>query len=360
MKRIPIIIIISATLIAFIPILGFIMVAHSKMIPVSEFSRIINQYNIFQLLLNVFLIAVAIGMIRIQKWSFISFIVLGVCFLIYSIILIALSSLGLSSYEFQISDYSILLIFISVLFASLSYIIRKELSMPYFSILGRGWRLSRRETLPIKIEWNYDLGQKGYCLTENISSKGCLLPITESMEMIFLPYAEIEIKLYFYENHILKVIPVIGTILRIEEIFPVMLNQESIAKAGIIFKYVNGRKDEKWVSNFLNEKYSARYATDLIANLVQNEITMTTRLFNLSRTGMYLIRDEVLAEKSEVIVEFQTYFGRVSCNAIVVWTNPKGLYDKPPGMGIQILKVNQFIKFTIYLLYLAYMDEVRR
>ncbi|MCG9874861.1 MAG: PilZ domain-containing protein [Leptospiraceae bacterium] len=360
MKRIPIIIIISSTLIAFIPVLGFILVAHSKMIPVSEFSRIISHYNIFQLLFNVFLIAVAIGMLRIQKWSFISFIVLGVCFLIYSIILISLSLLGLSSYEFHVFDYTILLVIISVLFASLAYIIRKELSMPYFSILGRGWRLSRRESLPIKIEWNNDLGQKGYCLTENISSKGCLLPLTESMEIIFLPYTEIEIKLYFYENHILKVIPVIGTILRIEETLPVVLNQEAIAKAGIIFKYVNGRKDEKWVSNFLDEKYSARYATDLIASLIQNDITMSTRLFNLSRTGMYLIRDEMLPEKTEVIVEFNTNFGRVSCNAQVVWTNPKGLYDKPPGMGIQILKVHQYIKFTIYLFYLAYLDEVRR
>lgn len=360
MKRIPIIIIISSTLIAFIPVLGFILVAHSKMIPVSEFSRIISHYNIFQLLFNVFLIAVAIGMLRIQKWSFISFIVLGICFLLYSISLISLSLLGFSSYEFQISDYTILLILISVLFASLAYIIRKELSMPYFSILGRGWRLSRRESLPIKIEWNYELGQKGYGLTENISSKGCLLPLTESMEMIFLPYAEVEIKLYFNDNDVMKLIPVIGTILRIEEAFPVITNEEAIAKAGIIFKYVNGRKDEKWVSNFLNEKYSARYATDLIANLLQNDITKSTRLFNLSRTGMYLVRDEMLPEKTEVNLEFYTNFGRVSCNAIVVWTNPKGLYDKPPGMGIQILKVNQYIKFYTYLFYLAYLDEVRR
>lgn len=360
MRRIPNIIIISSILIGSIPILGYALVALSKMIPFYDFSRILHHYNIFQILFNVFLFAVAIGMLKIQKWSFVSFIIIGVCFLFYSIYLIFFSWFGFLSYNFHISDYTILLFLISILIASLAYIIRKELAMPYLSILGRGWRLSRRESLPIKIEWSYDLGLAGYGLTENISSKGCLLPLSESMVMVFLPDAKIEMKLYFVDENIVKVVPVIGTVLRIEETISRDKVEESLVKAGILFEYVQGKTDEKWVLNFLNEKYSARYLTDLNANLEYNKKFKSTKMFNLSRTGMYLISNEMLAAKEEVTIEIHTMLGGVSCGGEVVWSNPKGLFDKPPGFGIKITKVRNLFKFYIYLFFLAYVDEIRR
>ncbi|MBP7283043.1 MAG: PilZ domain-containing protein [Leptospiraceae bacterium] len=97
-----------------------------------------KNISIVQFILIFFPVIIGIGLIRIQKWAWYSF-------LIYAILLIGFNFYGAIKNPVLFNYISILeVIVVSFLIA---YFLRKDISSPYFKLYPRGWRGEKRKPI---------------------------------------------------------------------------------------------------------------------------------------------------------------------------------------------------------------------
>ncbi|WCL50093.1 PilZ domain-containing protein [Leptospira sp. GIMC2001] len=354
-KHFPIPVIFSIMALVLIPIVGYFLVANTHYLKFWNFFTIIQFYSIYQLLFNILLLSTAVGMIFVQRWAFILFLLEGFLFSAYCVIMIVLSLTGLISKQFNGIDYSILALISGTASLFLIYLVRRELSMPYFSIIGRGWRLAKRDSLQIPLVWINSLGQMGKAITENISVTGCLIPIPIEEEAFVLPGESLKLTMDIDVVGSIQPIEISGQVVRIRE-----SNFETGLAAGIMFDEFLSKKDKILFRNFLSHKYAPRYSAKYPIQYNIGESRHRGQLYNLSRTGLYVECIDLPTIGSVIPIQILVPARTIRLKATVVWTNPSGRFDKKRGMGLEIKSWDNPFPYFLLLLYLFWKDETIR
>lgn len=381
MKRIryPFPVLASSMVLLLIPLLAYWITAGRQSIPVWEYSRVLALYNPFQIVLNLFLWVVAIGMLMVQRWAYISFLVLGFSFSAYCLVLLMGNLLGVFTYRFGGKDYAILLLLSSVTAMFLTNMVRKKLSMPYLALVGRGWRMSQRENLRLPIVMKSSLGVEIHSVTDNVSTTGCLVPLLDKGEVAFMMGERITCELELEPGSGKDPIILSGEVVRLA-----YSERTGTSFAGIAFSEPTGeahfsdssdrsneleaiRKGLSVLKNFLDKKYTPRYSVDFPSKVIPltegssvgGEVS-EGKLYNLSYSGIYVESDTLYENDAVLSVEVYSWVGRIVVEGRVVWGNPDAKFHKKKGYGFEINSHKNPIRFFLLVMVLFVRDDVRR
>lgn len=392
-------VIFSILILLSVPVLGYLVAAWRQNIPAMNFMDILVLYNPFQLVFNLFLVTVAIGMVFIQRWAFLSYLILGFLFSAYCLVLIFLNLLGVAFWRFGGIDYLLLLIIIASSVFILINMIRKEISSPYFSLVGRGWRMATRDTIPLPVQIRSSLGVDIQTKTENISSSGCLISLDEKTETAFMVDEKLEIDItlpvYNSDSKNPERLSFHGEVVRIRE-----GNRDSSPGVGIKFLSERTLNSEKLLEMFLSTTYAPRYSWTEDMEILDSENSLDNTsgdkekadntstnpektnnafddpeiskkefdenrrragvIYNISTTGLYVESTGNFQPDQELRLDFQFMGIRIQLTGSVVWINPNGDYGKEKGFGFRIHSVRNSLWFRVLILYLFVRDETRR
>lgn len=382
-------VIISILILLLVPVLGYMVSAWRHNILAMNFMDILVLYNPFQLVFNLFLVTVAIGMVFIQRWAFLGYLLVGFLFSAYCLVLIFLNLIGVASWKFGGLDYLLLLIIVAVSVFVLINMIRKEISSPYFSLVGRGWRMATRDTIPLPVKIRSSLGVGIQTKTENISSSGCLISLDEKSEIAFMVDEKLEIEItlpvYKTEDKNPERLSFHGEVVRIRE-----GNRDSSPGVGIKFLSEKTIDSEKRLEMFLSTTYAPRYSwsadmeildsdnsqenspnhpeksgnafrnPETSDNTTDRNLIRAGSIYNISTTGLYVESSGSFQPHQELRLVFAFMGMKIQLTGTVVWTNPHGDYGKEKGFGFRIHSVRNSLWFRFLILYLFIRDETRR
>ena len=375
-NKIPFPVFISIFVLFLVPTLGYIFTSITYFIPFWKIHKILKLYTYPQIFLNFALILIGFGMLFLKRWAFISFLFVSFSFSLYCLFLIVSPIVSVNVWKFEIFDYTVLTFLFALCILLLAFMVKREMSMPYFSVVGRGWRMSRRENIPIPYQWKNDLGEFGSGVAENISANGCLLPITERQFAILYIGDFLECNFYIDVGSESRIIQIFGEIVRFRE-----PGQRTPAAIGVRFHSQKYSKEKVLLEKYVEKNYAPRFAIDSeILNLdleSQKEMLSSgdsSRLsgssfakavrsfqgYNLSESGLYLISEILPSPGDSLCLHIPSPLGKILLLGEVVWTNQNAKYQKPKGFGFKIILVKHEIRFRLYLLLLAYLDNVRR
>jgi hypothetical protein len=348
-----------------VPLIGYGITGLGLEISLLSPLEIISTYSYPQILVNLILVATGIGMVYQHRWAFLLFVSFGIGFFLYCWILGALSLFGIYYWNFQNTPFRWSLLVSTAVFLYIVLFVRSEVVKPYFAILSRGWRMSRRETVPIPLHWRSELGMEGVSITEDISETGCLIPIDEKAVAGLSLGDSISVRLGLSPPH--------GDELEIEGI-PVRFlerweNGRDQSYMGIRFRKENPSENLKKLKTYLAEKFSPRYASDLPVKIRLGEAEYIGQFYNISKSGAYLfweMRDEKTSDRTipgvgeDLVLEWKWNGFKTEATAEVVWLNPKGEFGKPKGLGLKWKEISGRFSFFLYYLSLIYFDRIRR
>ncbi|MCE9501785.1 MAG: PilZ domain-containing protein [Leptospira sp.] len=341
-----------------LPVISYLITAAYYSIHVSHFFLIMEKYRIYNFAFLAFFFLIGLGLLKVKKWAYYSFLGFVICFLFYCVwILISISIPAFYSSAFSKFTKADILLNISAILVILFlivYFLHREISSPYLGIT-KGWRISPRDTLPIKFECR--IGETPYQkgITENISSGGCFL-ITEDFQQN-LPEAGqlILLNLFLEEETSFEKITVQGEVVRVRDGAPGIKRG-----AGIRFVFDKKSKNEKKkLESYLDVKYAPRFKIGhpVMFRVPQAKEASPGKLFNISWGGMYIESETIPETGFRITVVITGALTPFNVEGRVAWVNPMGKYSKKKGFGIQIDSVKEKYLWHLWLLKLSYHAE---
>ena len=201
-----------------------------------------------------------------------------------------------------------------VLVIVIGFIIQKDFRAPYFQVLPRGWRISRRVPIRHFIQLN---GQRAPITDLSIS--GCFV-------------AEPERALAIGEK---VLIDFEADTLRVECRGDVM--RKTPGGYGIRFLSLDSR-GKRDIRRMIKKRFPFRYAVDISGSWISDGRETAVTILDISNTGSYLQADlEGIAEGQggELVFSFHNRERRLP--ASVIWLNQRELHEKPVGFGVRFV-----------------------
>ncbi|MBX7058607.1 MAG: PilZ domain-containing protein [Leptospirales bacterium] len=136
---------ISGLILLLLPLFNYLAVSYHLLIPPQYPIKILSRLNLIELALMVLAIPVGIGLLRVKRWGWYSFLVFGVLLILYNIY--ALST--------AVSRYNLVaLLETCAAIAAIFVFVRRDIAAPYLRMYPRGWRFQRRVPVefPVRVE----------------------------------------------------------------------------------------------------------------------------------------------------------------------------------------------------------------
>jgi hypothetical protein len=115
-----------------LPLINYIGIAIRNQYAIYEFSSIINEYRLFELVLLIIPLLVGIGILLVQKWGYYLFISYSAILIFYNSLLLLLEPK-----PYNINSF----IQTIIIFSAVFYFLKKEVSSPFlFRPLEVGWK----------------------------------------------------------------------------------------------------------------------------------------------------------------------------------------------------------------------------
>jgi hypothetical protein len=194
----------------------------------------------------------------------------------------------------------------------IGYIIQKDFRAPYFQVLPRGWRTSRR----VPIRHYIDVDGARASITD-LSVSGCFV---SEPEMKIDVGEKVRIR---FEADLLQV-ECRGEVMR-----------RTPTGYGIRFLGLSTR-EKRDIRRMITKRFPFRYKVDLPGRWISDNRKIEVRILDISNTGAYLKADIAGVEEGQGgRLDLTVHRRRVRLPATVIWLNKSALHDKPVGLGVQ-------------------------
>ena len=332
-----------------IPLFSYLFTVSVYKLQWQEFRTVLSVMTTVQIIISVLSLFISFGIFLIRRegyYAFLIFAILLLGFNLYRLFKTLFTSiLFVGDQEIHSLDFALVILFSGILFYFLFYFLSKEISVPYRSQENRGFRIGKRDTLPIPFSLVHEISKvetKG--LTENISPRGVLVPIPS----FWNPGENGTIALDLQDPS-LPILKFQATLVRKEE-----------EKGGFRFFYTkDSYQSLETLEQFIDSKFAPRYYLNTEIKIGKKDWEPAV-LYNLSRSGAYIQTDKKLQVGDPITLELNTIFGLIQIVILVRWNNPKGQYGKPVGFGSEIIRVENPIRFWFYLFFLFFRSFYSR
>jgi Tfp pilus assembly protein PilZ len=320
--KLPISILLIGLYFILTPIISYFTVVYYLNIPILEIKSILLRFNWLQITLNSMGVLVGFGILGVKRWGYFLFLVYNFIMFLHGIYFI---------HQFGFLEATVRnLSYIVFPFLLTLYFFNREISIPYLTLIPRGFRSKWRIEVPVSGQivlndttWNIE--------TLDISPRGCLIKTDQDIE--------------------------IGSVVKI------FLNLESPWETnGVVVRNLDGeqgiqflyeKKDARYkeIKKFLNTKLLPRYNVNSIVNITSSSNLVSGSLINISEGGFYFSTNEKLKIGEEIQYKIHLYGFIFSGKGKISWDNPNSKYGKPKGYGVSfaLKKISPIYRTIIFL-----------
>lgn len=142
----------------FIPIVNYFSFSYVHNIHWTYPKLILAWMHPSELILLILAIPVGIGLLRVKKWGWYSFLVYAFLFILFDVVALIQKPIAFNLIAFGQTILG---------FGAVFYFTRENISAPYLKLYPRGWRYEKRTPIQIPVLLN---GKE--CTTRDFSSKG--------------------------------------------------------------------------------------------------------------------------------------------------------------------------------------------
>ena len=214
-------------------------------------------------------------------------------------------------------NYAYMILFASLFLIAITFILLlKQYRSSYFQVISRSNRESKR--IPIH---HHILANDRNFLTTDLSSGGCFIKTPQDTFILGQ-----KVSIDFSSESL--VIHCLGRVVR-------------ITHNGVGVRFLTLSPIEKLdIKNLIKNRFTLRYHIEMFADLQLNDDTITSEVYNISQSGMYLITDQIKnLEKGQLVeVTFNIGDRKYQLQSKIKWINKKIEYNKPLGVGIEFTK----------------------
>jgi len=197
----------------------------------------------------------------------------------------------------------------------IGYIIQKDFRAPYFQVLPRGWRTSRRVAIRHHIELN---GKR--CTITDLSAGGCLVSEPQ-LELSIGEKAAIII-----QGHALN-IRCTGEVMR-----------RTPMGYGLRFLDLRGihKRD---IRRMIRTRFPFRYRVEILEHWQFDSRQISARILDIPTSGCCLQAEvEGAREGLEETLRADIMGHKTQLPAMIIWINQAGLHGKPASFGLHFLR----------------------
>jgi hypothetical protein len=197
----------------------------------------------------------------------------------------------------------------------IGYIIHKDFRAPYFQVLPRGWRTTRRVAIRHCIEIK---GQR--CTITDLSAEGCFVSEPQ-LELTVGEKATIN-----FQGDTMK-IRCTGEVMR-------------STPQGFGIRFLNLRGIEKRdIRRMIRTRFPFRYKVAIPGQWRFDGRQISAKILDISTSGCYLEAGvEGAREGLEGALQAEILGHKIQLPALIIWINQTGLHDKPLGFGLHFFK----------------------
>ena len=196
------------------------------------------------------------------------------------------------------------------LVAIVGYILQKDFRAPYFQVLPRGWRTSRR--VPIRHYVHLDDRQ---CNVSDLSDTGCFV-------------AEPQLGLELGQKVSIRFKADAMTIACRGEVM-----RRTPDGFGVRFMRLRLAQQQD-IRRMIRKRFPFRYPVELRGKWIFDGRQLEGTVLDISRTGCYLQADVAgLQEGQRGLLELPLHRRQAQLPGTIVWLNPAELHGKPVGFG---------------------------
>ena len=210
------------------------------------------------------------------------------------------------------------------LVAIIGYILQKDFRAPYFQVLPRGWRTSRRVLIRHYVHLNDRM-----CNVTDLSDGGCF---------VAEPHLELEVgqKVSVRFKADALTIACRGEVMRrTPDGFGVRFMRLPLAQ----------KQD---IRSMIRKRFPFRYAVRLHGKWISDGRQLEGTIWDISSSGCYFQADVGgLRERQKGLLEIPVLRLRASLSGTVVWLNPTELHGKPIGFGAHFDRSQRRLMRTI-------------
>ncbi len=365
LRTIPRTVLIIAVLFFLVPVISYVFTGLGRRVPLTNVPVILATFGPLNYVLFLMAWLIGAGLLHAKKWGYyLFFAFMGILMLFNLMVIIGFlapeSFMAIQVKGVRVTLRAVLVnsALIMIITAGIFYFLHREVSAPYMSVISRGWRTSKRSSLPVAVSWEDAQGNLSAVMTENISAIGCFIPLDEEGQLN--PGDEIKINVPMDFNGRVEILHLTGHVVRTRS------GGEGVPGAGIRFAY----SDENWrmkekLDEFLRLRFFPRFKVDnavtaAVEKVKGDSMEITGKLYNISRHGLYIESTDDLEMYESLDMKISTPYGSIRLEGAVCWTNPQGTNNKGKGFGVVIRRVRNKIRFLFWIWRLSFFAPIVR
>ncbi|MBX7057631.1 MAG: PilZ domain-containing protein [Leptospirales bacterium] len=274
-------------------------------------------YSLLALVLFLTAPVVAFCLLRVRRWGYFAFLIHAGVLMGYSLALFLAAPTVARSGEIVRSAAALLL---------LGYFLQRDISAPY---LNAGWRGFRRRPRQL-IQTGLLIGDQR-ATTRDLSVLGCYvnLPANAAEQYAIAQKQRVELQLHH------------GLTLNISA------EVARIDPDGLGLRFYTSAATRRAIRQFLKLVFPKRYVISLQCAVEVDGRKQPANMLNVSRDGAYLAMAAPPAPETELAVVLSADQNSAALRGQVMWSNPQGLFQKPPGFGIRFIAPGTVDKHVI-------------